>query len=94
MIAIILVLFVVIMGFVVIQTMDLHEDWLIIYKCSIIFLAAAFLAFYTPYKVNEFSCKEKATAQGLDYKFGLFEGCLVKEKEGNYIDYDKYRVVK
>ena len=94
MIAIIIVLFVVIIGFVVMSTMDVHEDWLIIYKFSIIFLAAAFLAFYTPYKVNEFSCKEKATAQGLDYKFGLFEGCLVKKKDGNFIDYNIYRVVK
>lgn len=94
MIEIILVLFVVIMCFVVIPTLDIPEDWLIIYKFSIIFLAAVFFVFYTPYKVNEFSCKEKATAQGLDYKFGLFEGCLVKEKDGNYIDYNIYRVVK
>lgn len=94
MIAIILVLFVVIMGFVVMSTMEIHEDWLIIYKCLIFFLAAVFFVFYTPYKVNEFSCEKKATAQGLDYKFGLFEGCLVKEKDGNFIDYNIYRVVK
>lgn len=42
---------------------------------------------------DEYQCKEKAKYQELEYHWGLPEGCMVKDKEGKWIDYDRYRIM-
>ena len=43
---------------------------------------------------DEYQCKEKAKYQELEYHWGLPEGCMVKDKEGKWIDYDRYRIME
>lgn len=86
--------FILIIGYVVIAMFDECGDLKILYLCLIAFVCIILGAFYFGYKSNEYSCEKKATAQGLEYRYGWWEGCLVKERDGNYIDYDRYRVLK
>lgn len=39
------------------------------------------------------SCGSKAEAQGLNYTYGPFKGCMV-EVDGKWVDYDRLRVTK
>jgi hypothetical protein len=81
--------------FIIVRTLDDDGTLTTIYFCvvfSILFLLAIF---FIPYKWNEYGCEKKSVAQGLEYRYGWFEGCLVKEpSEKNFIDYDRYRVMK
>lgn len=84
-----------IFGFIVVHTLDDDGTLMIIYLCVIFAFMFILGIVYLPYKWNEYSCEKKAVAQGLEYKFGWFEGCLVKEpSEKNFIDYDRYRIMK
>lgn len=81
--------------FLVVRTLDDDGELTIIYFCVVIGIMFALAIFFLPYKLNEYVCEKKAGAQGLEYKYGFFEGCLVKEpSEKNFIDYDRYRVMK
>lgn len=73
---------------------DDSGDLKTIYFCFITLFGVIAISLFGSYKGNEYSCEKKATAQGLEYKYGWWEGCLVKESDGNYIDYDRYRVLK
>lgn len=86
--------FILIIGYVVIGMFDEYGDFKCIYLCLVAFVGIIVGASYFCYKGNEYSCEKKATAQGLEYRYGWWEGCLVKERDGNYIDYDRYRVIK
>lgn len=94
MLLVIIALFLVIMGYVIVSMFDDWGDLKIIYLCCIALVGAIAVSLFLGYKSNEYSCEKKATAQGLEYKYGWWTGCLVKERDGNYIDYDRYRVVK
>lgn len=81
--------------FIIVHTLDDDGTLTIIYFCVVIAILTFLGIVLLPYKFNEYSCEKKAVAQGLEYKFGWFEGCLVKEpSEKNFIDYDRYRVMK
>lgn len=81
--------------FIIVHTLDDDGTLTTIYFCVVGAIVSLIGIFYLPYKMNEYVCEEKAVAQGLEYKYGLFEGCLVKEpSEKNFIDYDRYRVMK
>lgn len=43
--------------------------------------------------VSSLECKAKAEKQGLVYEFGLLQGCMVREKGGKWIDYDRLRTM-
>ena len=86
--------FILIIGYVVIGMFDECGDLRFLYLCIVAFVGILVGTFYLSYKSDEYSCEKKATAQGLEYRYGLWEGCLVKERDGNYIDYDRYRVMK
>ena len=87
------IVFIAIIGFVVIKTFDDSGDLETIYFCFITLFGVIAISLFVSYKGNEYYCEKKATTQGLEYRYG-WEGCFVKEREGNYIDYDKYRVLK
>ena len=81
--------------FIAVRTLDDDGTLTIIYFCVVAAIVSLIGIFYLPYKMNEYGCEKKAVAQGLEYKYGWFEGCLVKEpSEKNFIDYDRYRVMK
>lgn len=81
--------------FIVVHTLDDDGTLTTIYFCVVIGILSFLAIFFIPYKFNEYGCEKKAVAQGLEYKYGLFEGCLVKEpSEKNFIDYDRYRIMK
>lgn len=52
------------------------------------------LVIYGGIKWDEYQCKEKANYQELEYHWGIPEGCMVKDKEGKWIDYDRYRIME
>lgn len=93
-ILIIIAVFVLILGYVVFGMFDESGDLRFLYLCIVALVGIFVGTFYFSYKSDEYSCEKKATAQGLEYKYGWWEGCLVKERDGNYIDYDRYRVMK
>ena len=45
------------------------------------------------YLINSCACSAKADQLGLEHDFGFFKGCFVREKNGQWIDYNNYRVV-
>ena len=94
MLLVIIALFLVIMGYVIVSMFDEWGDLKAIYWLVVALIAIIVGSLWWTYKANEISCEKKATAQGLEYRFGWWEGCLVKERDGNYIDYDRYRVFK
>lgn len=94
MLLVIIALFLVIMGYVIVSMFDEFGDLKAFYCLVVSLIAIIGGSLLWAYKANEISCEKKATAQGLEYRYGWWEGCLVKERDGNYIDYDRYRVVK
>lgn len=43
---------------------------------------------------TEYQCKTKAKIQNMQYSWGIIQGCMVKEKNGKWIDYERYRVME
>lgn len=41
--------------------------------------------------LNTFICKTKATMQELEWSYGPIQGCMVKQENGKWIDYDHLR---
>lgn len=44
--------------------------------------------------VSSYSCHKRAAMQGLECDWGLFQGCMVKTSNGNWMDYDRLRYMK
>jgi hypothetical protein len=43
--------------------------------------------------VSSCSCKMKSKAMGLNYDFGMIQGCIVETKDGQKVDIKNYRVI-
>lgn len=41
--------------------------------------------------LNTYQCKTKATIQELEWSYGPIQGCMVKQQNGKWIDYDHLR---
>lgn len=91
---VIIALLLVIMGYMIVEKFDENSDFKVLYWIFLGLVAFVVGTLWCAYKANGISCEKKATAQGLEYRYGIWEGCLVKERDGNYIDYDRYRVLK
>jgi len=50
--------------------------------------------FLFAYHMEKIECKTKAEKQELVYDFGFFQGCMIKQLNGKWIDYDKYRIME
>lgn len=84
-----------IFGLIIVRTLDDDGELTMLYGIVLGVILFCFGLVYGCYKMNEYSCEKKAVAQGLEYRFGWFEGCLVKEpSEKNFVDYERYRVMK
>ena len=53
--------------------------------CIIIYLIS--------YGFGSYECMTKAVKQGMEYSYGIVQGCMVREKGGKWIDYDRLRVM-
>jgi len=40
---------------------------------------------------NTYKCRTKAVMQELDWSYGPIQGCMVKQENGKWIDYDRLR---
>ena len=65
--------------------------WLFVIFILLVIVGGTNLAVY---KINELKCRSKATMQNMEYSFGLFQGCMVKEENGNWIDYNRLRYME
>ena len=69
---------------------DSLEDFIVSF-ITIIILGAAVLALgFAIYWGGDYTCRVKAEAQSMQYKFGPVMGCMVKYK-GQWVDYDRLR---
>lgn len=40
---------------------------------------------------NAYKCRTKAVMQELEWSYGPIQGCMVKQENGKWIDYDRLR---
>ena len=40
---------------------------------------------------NTYKCRTKAVMQELEWSYGPIQGCMVKQENGKWIDYDRLR---
>lgn len=43
---------------------------------------------------NCYTCKTKAEMQELEWSYGPVQGCMVREKDGKWIDYQRLRYME
>lgn len=60
----------------------------IVYIVFIIIIALALLGFKT------YECSTKANIQELEWSYGPIQGCMVKERNGKWIDYNRLRYME
>ena len=48
--------------------------------------------FWPAYLAGRHTCAAKAERLGLEYSFGVFQGCFVKDGD-RWVDYENYRVI-
>lgn len=58
--------------------------WVII---ILLFIGTLTGIFYLKY----ITCGNKAELMGLEYNFAIFQGCMIKPKNGNWVPLDNYR---
>lgn len=66
------------------------EGILEIFISSVVFIFFVLAFIGTLYWGGDYTCKVKAEAQSMQYKFGPIMGCMVKYK-GQWVDYDRLR---
>lgn len=44
--------------------------------------------------INAYTCRTKAKIQGLKWSYGPVQGCMVKERDGKWIDYQRLRYME
>ena len=69
---------------------DSLEDFIVSIIATIILGAAVLALGFAIYWAGDYTCRVKAEAQSMQYKFGPVMGCLVKYK-GQWVDYDRLR---
>ena len=62
------------------------------FGCLMIFIIV-FIVFLIGYGLDSYSCMSKAVKQGLQYSYGIMQGCMVREQGGKWIDYDRLRTM-
>lgn len=58
----------------------------------LVFILVGALIFGPLYWASSKSCAAKAERLGLEYDFGLFQGCFVRDGD-HWLDYNRYRVI-
>lgn len=60
---------------------------------SIISLIAIVLMLFGACVFNSCQCHSKAEKQGYECSWGPIQGCMIKQKDGTWIDYDRLRIM-
>ena len=60
--------------------------------CFVIFFVLFMLSL--PFISSGFSCMSKATEQEMEWSYGPIQGCMVKQENGKWIDYDRLRYME
>lgn len=68
------------------------ENFIVSFIVTIILAAAVLALGFAIYWGGEYTCRVKAEAQSMQYKFDPVMGCMVKYK-GEWVDYDRLRYV-
>ena len=71
---------------------DFLENFIVSIIVTIILGTAVLALGFAIYWGDEYTCRVKAEAQSMQYKFGPVMGCMVKYK-GEWVDYDRLRYV-
>ena len=66
----------------------MNKDDLLILICAGIILLC-FSGFAVGF--NAYKCRTKAIMQELEWSYGPIQGCMVKQANGKWIDYDRLR---
>ena len=66
----------------------MNKDDLLILSCVGIILLC-FLGCAVGF--NTYKCRTKAVMQELEWSYGPIQGCMVKQQNGKWIDYDRLR---
>lgn len=59
----------------------------------VIAIALVAVFFLIGYGFSSYECMTKAVKQDLQYSYGIVQGCMVREKGGRWIDYDRLRTM-
>lgn len=70
--------------------MEVIKDMIIAFVITIItgLVLIVSLAVAPVYLLERATCSAKAEAQGYEYEFGIFKGCMVKTEKG-WMDYNR-----
>ena len=60
--------------------------------CFVIFFVLFMLSL--PFISSGLSCMSKATKQEMEWSYGPIQGCMVKQENGKWIDYDRLRYME
>ena len=64
------------------------------YGCLVVIaIALVAICFLIVYGFSSYECMTKAVKQDLQYSYGIVQGCMVREKGGKWIDYDRLRTM-
>ena len=64
-------------------------------KLMMIFTVLLILFFLSlPFISSGFTCMKKATKQEMEWSYGPIQGCMVKQENGKWIDYDRLRYME
>ena len=66
-------------------------EWIIGFIVAVLII---FGCYYGMYKLQEYKCYTKATMQEMEYSYGIFQGCMVKQENGKWIDYNRLRYME
>ena len=47
-----------------------------------------------PFICDGFSCRSKAVKQEMEWSYGPIQGCMVKQENGKWIDYNRLRYME
>lgn len=46
------------------------------------------------YLVSDYTCSQVAEKMGVEYDYGFFTGCFVKDSDGRWYNYNQQRIIK
>lgn len=64
----------------------MNDEFLTLLSIVLVIIGILFL----PFVADSSSCRAKAVKQGLQFDYGIAQGCMVKYN-GKWIDYDRLR---
>lgn len=69
----------------------MHNDAL---STLVIYVAALFFLITGSLTISFIKCHSKASKQGYECSWGPIQGCMVKLKDGTWVDYSRLRIME